>query len=81
MLNINNACKNVYVFYYFGLSLVFVCPPEAPVQWNVLVEKHVIKASFGAVLRYYGNVRHLDAAADEFAQVRMIKLPANEKNI
>lgn len=50
--------------------------PEAPVERDLLVEQHVVQASFGAVLRYYGNVGRLDAASDELAQVGVIELPA-----
>lgn len=50
--------------------------PEAPVQWDLLVEKNVVQASFWTVLCYYGNVGHLHTSANEFTQVGMIELPA-----
>lgn len=49
--------------------------PEPPVQWDLLIKENVVQAPFWAVLRHYGNVRHLHTAADELAQVGVIELP------
>jgi len=52
-----------------------VDPPEAPVERHVVVQQDVAQAALGAVLRYYGNVRHLHTATDELTEVRVIELP------
>lgn len=49
--------------------------PEAPVKWHLLVKENVVKASFWAVLRHYGDIRHLNTSADKLAQVGVIELP------
>lgn len=49
--------------------------PEAPVKWHLLVKENVIKASFWAVLRHYGDIRHLNTTTDKLAQVGVIELP------
>lgn len=54
-----------------------MCLPEAPVKRDLLVKKNIVKASFWAVLCHYGNVRDLNAPANEFTKVGMIELPAD----
>lgn len=49
--------------------------PEAPVKWHLLVKENVVKASFWAVLRHYGDIRHLNTSANKLAQVGVIELP------
>lgn len=49
--------------------------PEAPVKWHLLVKENIVKASFWAVLRHYGDIRHLNTSADKLAQVGVIELP------
>lgn len=51
--------------------------PEAPVEWDLFVEKDVVEAPLGAVLGHYGDIRHLDAAADELAQIGVVQLPGH----
>lgn len=60
-------------------SAMPACPPEAPVEWDLLVKKNVVKASFWAVLRHYGDVRHLNTTADELTEVWVIELPAERE--
>lgn len=52
--------------------------PEAPVDGDVVVEQDVRQTSFGTVLRDDANVRHLDAAADELAQIGVVQFPEKE---
>lgn len=54
-------------------------PPEAPVQWHLLVKENVVKASFWAVLRHYGNIRHLNTASNKLAQVGVIELSGDRE--
>lgn len=53
--------------------------PEAPVKWHLLVKENVVKASFWAVLRHYGDIRHLNTSADKLAQVGVIELPGERE--
>lgn len=52
-----------------------MCVPEAPVKRDLIVKKDVVKASFGAVLRHYSNIWHLNTSTDELTQVGVIELP------
>lgn len=56
-----------------------MCLPETPVKRDLLVKKNIINASFWAVLCHYGNIRHLNAPTNEFAQVGVIKLPGDNE--
>jgi len=58
---------------------VLLSLPEAPVKWDLLVQEHVVEASLWAVLCYYGNVWHLDAATDKLAQVGVIELSGQKR--
>lgn len=41
--------------------------PEAPVDWDVIIQQDVRQASFGAVLRDDAHVGHLDGTTNELA--------------
>ena len=63
------------------LLCVFVCLPEAPVKRDLLVKKDIIKASFWAVLRHYGNIWHLNTPANELTKVGVIELPGDRERV
>lgn len=60
------------------ILIYFLVLPETPVDGNVVVEQHIRQAPLGAVLRDDTDVRHLDGAANELAEIRMIQLPEDK---
>lgn len=55
--------------------------PEAPIQWDVLIEQHIVQAAFWAVFRYYCHVWKFSAATNKLAEVWMIKFPVKSKHM
>lgn len=51
---------------------------ERPVERDVIVLQHIVKAAFGAVLSDDGHVGHFEGSTNKLAQVRVIQLPACE---
>lgn len=64
-------CCNMRVMYIFFL-------PETPVDGNVVIQQHIRQAPLGAVLCDDTDIWHLDRAANELAEVRMIQLPEDK---
>ena len=48
---------------------------EIPVEGNVIIQKHIIQAAFSAIFSYNGQVRVINRASNELAQINMIELP------
>lgn len=54
--------------------------PEAPVDWDLLVKKDIVKASLWAILCYYGDVWNLNTASNKLAEIGVIQFPGSGEN-
>lgn len=53
--------------------------PEGPVEWNVIIQEHVIQTALGAVLGNNGHIGHFEGSTNKLAQVGMVQYPVRER--